>query len=64
MQAGVYRALFSYSAQDDDEVSFEEGDLIVDAELIDEGWMVGTVKRTSSRGMMPSNYFEITNEDV
>ena len=64
LQASTYRALFSYSSQDDDEVSFEEGDVIVDVEIIDEGWMVGTVQRTSIRGMMPSNYCEIVDGGV
>jgi hypothetical protein len=53
-----YKALYSYDAEDADEVSFEEGDIIVDGEAIDEGWMNGTVERTGKRGMLPSNYVE------
>ncbi|CAB1349794.1 unnamed protein product, partial [Coregonus sp. 'balchen'] len=38
----VYRALYDYAAQDHDEVSFCDGDVIVNAQPIDEGWMYGT----------------------
>ena len=31
--------MYDYAAADDDEVSFEEGDIILDVEEIDEGWM-------------------------
>lgn len=51
-------ALYDYEAQDEDEVGFNEGDQIVDCELVDAGWMIGTVRRTSERGMLPSNYVE------
>ncbi|KAK6180829.1 hypothetical protein SNE40_008810 [Patella caerulea] len=53
-----YRAIYDYNAADDDEVSFSEGDLIIDCEVIDDGWMVGRVKRTGQHGMLPSNYVE------
>ncbi|XP_055957419.1 nebulette isoform X11 [Patella vulgata] len=53
-----YRAIYDYTAADDDEVSFSEGDLIIDCEVIDDGWMVGRVKRTGKHGMLPSNYVE------
>jgi hypothetical protein len=62
IQASVYRAVYSYEAQDEDEVGFEEGDLIVDAEFVAEGWMMGTVKRTGLRGMLPSNYVDTVGE--
>ncbi|XP_029934182.1 LIM and SH3 domain protein 1-like isoform X3 [Myripristis murdjan] len=51
-----YQALYSYSAADADEVSLLEGDLISDAEQIDEGWMYGRNQRTGQRGMLPANY--------
>ena len=34
------------------------GDFIVDANVIDEGWMEGRVERTGQYGMLPSNYVE------
>ncbi|XP_041824807.1 nebulette isoform X1 [Melanotaenia boesemani] len=57
----VYRALYDYAAQDHDEVSFRDGDVIVNAQHIDEGWMYGTVQRTGKSGMLPANYVECCN---
>jgi len=55
---GNYEALYDYAAADEDEVSFQEGDIIINGEIIDEGWMTGTVKRSGEHGMLPSNYVE------
>ncbi|XP_035270253.1 LIM zinc-binding domain-containing Nebulette-like isoform X30 [Anguilla anguilla] len=57
----VYRALYDYAAQDHDEVSFRDGDVIINAQPIDEGWMFGTVQRTGKSGMLPANYVECLN---
>lgn len=57
----VYRALYDYAAQDHDEVSFRDGDVIINAQHIDEGWMYGTVQRTGKSGMLPANYVECCN---
>ncbi|XP_043285400.1 LIM and SH3 domain protein F42H10.3 [Venturia canescens] len=54
----VYRAMYDYEAQDSDEVSFCDGDLIVNCTAIDEGWMTGLVQRTGRHGMLPANYVE------
>lgn len=54
----MYRALYDYAAQDHDEVSFRDGDIIVNGQAIDEGWMYGTVQRTGRSGMLPANYVE------
>ncbi|XP_071477620.1 LIM and SH3 domain protein 1-like isoform X5 [Diadema antillarum] len=54
-----YRAMYDYNAADSDEVSFKEGDLVVNWQHIDEGWMTGTVERTGQTGMLPSNYVEL-----
>lgn len=53
-----YKALYDYTAADDDEVSFMDGDVIVDAYQIDEGWMLGRVERTGQQGMLPANYVD------
>lgn len=53
-----YMAIYDYNAADDDEVSFVEGDIITDGEIIDDGWMTGRVQRTGMHGMLPSNYVE------
>lgn len=58
LAGAVFQAMYDYVAADKDEVSFNENDMIVDVEPIDEGWMFGTVRRTGLRGMLPSNYVE------
>lgn len=50
--------MYDYAAADEDEVGFLEGDVIVDAQVIDEGWMYGRVERTGQQGMLPANYVE------
>ena len=50
--------MYDYTAADDDEVSFMDGDFIVDVTVIDDGWMEGRVERTGQFGMLPSNYVE------
>lgn len=57
-QGPRYKAIYDYVAAADDEVSFNEGDIIVNGEIIDDGWMTGTVERTGHSGMLPSNYVE------
>ncbi|KAG7467209.1 hypothetical protein MATL_G00150970 [Megalops atlanticus] len=52
------RAMYDYAAADNDEVSFKDGDVIVNVQSIDEGWMYGTVQRTGKTGMLPANYVE------
>ncbi|XP_037645679.1 nebulin isoform X42 [Sebastes umbrosus] len=52
------RAMYDYSAADNDEVSFKDADVIVNVQAIDEGWMYGTVQRTGKTGMLPANYVE------
>ncbi len=49
--------MYEYEATARDEVSFRQGDVIVNAMSIDDGsWMLGTVVRTGLSGMLPSNY--------
>ncbi|XP_059895709.1 nebulin isoform X41 [Gadus macrocephalus] len=52
------RAMYDYGAADNDEVTFKDGDVIVNVQSIDEGWMYGTVQRTGKTGMLPANYVE------
>eukprot|EP00043_Microstomoeca_roanoka_P006579 m.64030 g.64030 ORF g.64030 m.64030 type:complete len:445 (-) comp13474_c2_seq2:59-1393(-) len=51
-------ALYEYEAADADEVSLQEGDVVVNVEDVAEGWVKGTVQRTGETGMIPSNYLE------
>ncbi|XP_023930732.1 LIM and SH3 domain protein 1 isoform X1 [Lingula anatina] len=57
-QGKRFMAVYDYTAADTDEVSFNEGDIIINCESIDEGWMTGTVSRTGQHGMLPANYVE------
>ncbi|XP_037043217.1 LIM and SH3 domain protein Lasp isoform X1 [Bradysia coprophila] len=54
----AFRAIYDYEAQDSDEVSFSEGDIIFEVESIDAGWMTGKVERSGKTGMLPANYVE------
>jgi hypothetical protein len=55
------RALYSYAAAEEDEISFNEGDTLVECEQIDDGWMLGRNPQTGRQGLLPSNYVEILN---
>ena len=49
--------MYNYEATAHDEVSFNAGDIIINAMSIDDGsWMLGTVVRSGLSGMLPSNY--------
>lgn len=50
--------MYDYEAQDLDEVSFADGDLIINCTAIDDGWMTGVVQRTGESGMLPANYVQ------
>ncbi|XP_050297060.1 LIM and SH3 domain protein Lasp [Anthonomus grandis grandis] len=54
----VYRAMYDYQAEDEDEVSFQDGDLIINGSSVDRGWMTGQVQRTGQVGMLPANYVQ------
>ncbi|NXE37371.1 NEBL protein, partial [Ptilorrhoa leucosticta] len=60
----TYRAMYDYSAQDEDEVSFRDGDYIINVQPIDDGWMYGTVQRTGKTGMLPANYIDFASIPV
>lgn len=51
-------AAYSYTAGEDGELSFEEGDLIEDIVFEDEGWWSG-VLNGGERGLFPANYVEL-----
>ncbi|XP_076309041.1 LIM and SH3 domain protein F42H10.3-like isoform X2 [Tachypleus tridentatus] len=60
-QGRAFRAMYDYTAADSDEVSFMDGDIIINCTPVDEGWMTGTVQRTGQVGMLPANYVEPVN---
>lgn len=57
----VCKAMYDYQAADSDEVSFMDGDIIIECQSVDPGWMTGRVERTGQYGMLPSNYVERIN---
>jgi len=50
-------AVYDYQAGDNDEISFDPGDVIADIEFIDDGWWTGTIRGHS--GLFPANYVEL-----
>lgn len=50
------KAMHSYEAADDDEVSFNTGDIIQVLKVVDEDWYIGRVERTGKRGQVPINH--------
>ncbi|TPP63476.1 Lim and sh3 domain protein 1 [Fasciola gigantica] len=50
--------LYNYTAGDDDELSFMEGDRIFQVQQIDEGWWLG-VNADGQQGLFPANYVEL-----
>ena len=56
---GTYKALYPYTASNDDEIDLVAGDLIHVVEVCDDGWFVGTCQRTQQFGTFPGNY--VTN---
>lgn len=53
---GIFQALYSYVPQNEDELELQEGDLVSVMEKCDDGWFVGTSKRTKQFGTFPGNY--------
>ncbi|XP_026570375.1 sorbin and SH3 domain-containing protein 1 isoform X10 [Pseudonaja textilis] len=55
----TYRALYSYIPQNDDELELRDGDVIDVMEKCDDGWFVGTSRRTQQFGTFPGNYVKL-----
>ncbi|XP_068114225.1 sorbin and SH3 domain-containing protein 1 isoform X38 [Hyperolius riggenbachi] len=51
-----YQALYSYMPQNEDELELREGDVVDVMEKCDDGWFVGTSRRTKLFGTFPGNY--------
>uniref|UniRef100_A0A8C7UGJ9 SH3 domain-containing protein n=1 Tax=Oncorhynchus mykiss TaxID=8022 RepID=A0A8C7UGJ9_ONCMY len=56
-----FQALYSYVPQNEDELELQEGDLVSVMEKCDDGWFVGTSKRTKQFGTFPGNYVKEVN---
>ncbi|XP_069057152.1 zinc finger protein RFP-like isoform X2 [Pleurodeles waltl] len=51
------KVLYDYEADDEDELSIYEGDIITQITVLDEGWWYGMCNETF--GMFPANYVEL-----
>lgn len=56
MPRRVFRAMYDYVANDVDEVSFFENDILLDCVNVDGNWLIGKVARSGQTGMLPANY--------
>ncbi|XP_071248844.1 sorbin and SH3 domain-containing protein 1-like isoform X1 [Salvelinus alpinus] len=61
LSCGIFQALYSYVPQNEDELELQEGDLVSVMEKCDDGWFVGTSKRTKQFGTFPGNYVKEVN---
>ncbi|XP_046884715.1 sorbin and SH3 domain-containing protein 1 isoform X2 [Hypomesus transpacificus] len=61
LSCGIFQALYSYVPQNEDELELQEGDLVNVMEKCDDGWFVGTSKRTKKFGTFPGNYVKEVN---
>eukprot|EP01135_Chromosphaera_perkinsii_P004048 Nk52_evm61s266 gene=Nk52_evmTU61s266 len=55
----VYKALYDYTANSQDELSFKEGDILYIDDKSDPGWFRG--RCGDAEGLIPSNYVESDN---
>nr|XP_023686418.1 sorbin and SH3 domain-containing protein 2 isoform X5 [Paramormyrops kingsleyae] len=52
----LFQALYNYLPRNEDELELKEGDLVDVMERCDDGWFVGTSRRTKIFGTFPGNY--------
>ncbi|CAP38972.2 Protein CBR-SORB-1 [Caenorhabditis briggsae] len=52
----MYRAVYPYQPQKDDELQLYTNDIIFVVEKCDDGWYIGTSLRTGEFGIFPGNY--------
>lgn len=62
--SGGHRAIvqYDYEKAEDNELELREGEYIVNIEMVDEDWWMGT-SSTGESGLFPSNYVELVGED-
>ncbi|XP_062289904.1 sorbin and SH3 domain-containing protein 2 [Scomber scombrus] len=51
-----YQALYNYQPRNEDELELREGDIVDVMEKCDDGWFVGTSRRSKLFGTFPGNY--------
>ncbi|XDV37131.1 hypothetical protein PO909_006786 [Leuciscus waleckii] len=52
----AFQALYNYMPRNEDELELKEGDVVDVMEKCDDGWFVGTCRRTKFFGTFPGNY--------
>ncbi|XP_067828847.1 sorbin and SH3 domain-containing protein 1 isoform X18 [Heptranchias perlo] len=57
----LFQALYSYIPQNEDELELREGDIVDVMEKCDDGWFVGTSRRSKQFGTFPGNYVKPLN---
>ncbi|KAF9208268.1 hypothetical protein BGZ49_009320 [Haplosporangium sp. Z 27] len=59
------RALFDCVGDEESELTFRDGDILVDVKpTSEEGWLHGRLERTGEEGLFPDNYVEIIQVEV
>jgi ankyrin repeat protein len=58
----VVKAIYPYTAQNSDELSFEEGDTLYIIEKQEDGWW--RARCGKKEGLIPSNYIESSTESI
>lgn len=53
-----YRVLYDYRPRKEDELQLRAGDFVQVLEECDDGWFIGTSKRTGRLGTFPGNYLQ------
>ncbi|XP_057205309.1 sorbin and SH3 domain-containing protein 2 isoform X1 [Triplophysa rosa] len=51
-----FQALYTYTPRNEDELELKDGDIVDVMEKCDDGWFVGTSRRTKFFGTFPGNY--------
>lgn len=52
-------AQYDYEKDEDNEVAFSEGDIIIEIEFVDEEWWTGKNSRTGESGLFPGSYVTV-----
>lgn len=58
-QGNVAVALYDYAAEEDNEISFVEGDTITQIEFVSDDWWQGLAANGKTVGLFPANYVEL-----
>lgn len=55
-------AEYDYEAGEENELTFTEGDKIINIEFVDDDWWLGELEKTGEKGLFPSNYVELAQQ--